>query len=602
MSFRSLEQALLSSDRTRDRLPWGGTAISAAIRLAHGGPGVVERRATPLSQCLEQEEDIEGFVIEEDDLESTLVRESYKHGVLVNSSRFYAYVKEDARRTRHRRPRWESLFLPSSRFQLAWNVIIVAVTVMMSVIEPFVIAFDYPMKLKGRGLSAAPIIDFVAGALFFIDTFVVNFLEAKVLTCRSTGRRKLITTPRLIRKIYTLEGSFVTDVIVSVPFVVQIIASIKGESTPVERLTRILRLLRVLRVTGSSLTTPEILFMKLFRMTPMVIFIAQTLLVFALLVHSVACVYIFVAIQEGRNQSWLTQADLADGSNSEIYIVALYFATATITTVGFGDISAGSNDLERCISTVAMIVGAIFFAYLVGSMGASIQALSTTMSRQRKFRERVTRVHAFLDRQHAPTHIRRHIMSFISEVEPRRTFLRENEEIMKSLPTDLMASMAHHMLAPNVGRIFGNVSNGLCQHIVSVFELVVIEPGMVIDSGYFYVVTEGVVAISSPNERKMIAVLTGQADAYLCYFGLDELIPPERRKSVRASALTVCELWRARASAIEEIFKSHPFLAQIMLEKIRSLEDDEFSELLAYRVFILESFLARFVATRESGE
>ena len=253
-----------------------------------------------MSQCLEQEEDIEGFVIEEDDLESTLVRESYKHGVLVNSSRFYAYVKEDARRTRHRRPRWESLFLPSSRFQLAWNVIIVAVTVMMSVIEPFVIAFDYPMKLKGRGLSAAPIIDFVAGALFFIDTFVVNFLEAKVLTCRSTGRRKLITTPRLIRKIYIFEGTFVTDVIVSVPFVVQIIASIKGESTPAERLTRILRLLRVLRVTGSSLTTPEILFMKLFRMTPMVIFIAQTLLVFALLVHSVACVYIFVAIQEGR--------------------------------------------------------------------------------------------------------------------------------------------------------------------------------------------------------------------------------------------------------------------------------------------------------------
>ena len=600
MSFRSLEQALLSPDRTRDRLPWGGTAISAAIRLAHGGPGV-ERRATPLSQCLEQEEDIEGFVIEEDDLESTLVRESYKHGVLVNSSRFYAYVKEDARhRTRHR-PRWESLFLPSSRFQLAWNVIIVAVTVMMSVIEPFVIAFDYPMKLKGRGLSAAPIIDFVAGALFFIDTFVVNFLEAKVLTCRSTGRRKLITTPRLIRKIYIFEGTFVTDVIVSVPFVVQIIASIKGESTPAERLTRILRLLRVLRVTGSSLTTPEILFMKLFRMTPMVIFIAQTLLVFALLVHSVACVYIFVAIQEGRDQSWLTQADLVDGSNAEIYIVALYFATATITTVGFGDISAGSNDLERCVTTLAMIAGAIFFAYLVGSMGASIQALSTTMSRQRKFRERVTRVHAFLDRQHAPTHIRRHIMSFISEVEPRRTFLRENEEIMKSLPTDLMAAMAHHMLAPNVGRIFGNVSNGLCRHIVSLFELIVIEPGMVIDSGYFYIVTEGVVAISSPDERKMIAVLTGQADAYLCYFGLDELVPREQR-NFRASALTVCELWRARASAIEEIFTCHPSLARAMLEKIRSVEDDEFSELLAYRVSILESFLARFVAMREGGE
>lgn len=44
---------------------------------------------------------------------------------------------------------------------------------------------------------------------------------------------------------------------------------------------------------------------------------------------------------------------------------------------------------------------------------------------------------------------------------------------------------------------------------MSVFELVVIEFGMVIDFGYFYVVIEGVVVILSFNECKMIVVFIG---------------------------------------------------------------------------------------------
>lgn len=64
--------------------------------------------------------------------------------------------------------------------------------------------------------------------------------------------------------------------------------------------------------------------------------------------------------------------DLVDGLNFEIYIVVLYFVIVMIMIVGFGDIFAGSNDFERCISIVAMIVGAIFFVYFVGSMGVLI--------------------------------------------------------------------------------------------------------------------------------------------------------------------------------------------------------------------------------------
>ena len=86
----NIERSLL--DRNRDRpLPWGGVAVSVAARLAARGDSgrVVPRRATPLD-CILQEEDIDGYSFDhEDDLESTLVRESYKHGVLVNSTKFF---------------------------------------------------------------------------------------------------------------------------------------------------------------------------------------------------------------------------------------------------------------------------------------------------------------------------------------------------------------------------------------------------------------------------------------------------------------------------------------------------------------------------------
>lgn len=70
----------------------------------------------------------------------------------------------------------------------------------------------------------------------------------------------MIKTRRLVRQLYFMDGDFNLDLLVGIPFVVQLLVSVKGESSPVERLTRLLRLLRVFRLVGVRLTTPEILF------------------------------------------------------------------------------------------------------------------------------------------------------------------------------------------------------------------------------------------------------------------------------------------------------------------------------------------------------
>lgn len=588
---RSLERSLLTRDASR-RLPWGGTAIAKAIRAAYDANRApssepLERRTTALSACLEQEEDIEGFVEDDVDFESTLVREAYKHGVVVNSKKFGDFVRADDAEHRRRRPSFVPPFLlPSSRFILAWNVLVVSVSLLLCVLEPFVIAFDYPMRLKGPGLHAIPMIEFIAGSVLFSE-MIVSFFEAKVIICRSTGRRRLIKTRRLVRQLYVMDGDFNLDLLVGIPFFVQLFVSMKGESSPVERLTRLLRLLRVFRLVGTTLTTPEILFIKIFRMTPTIVFFSQTVLAFIFLVNCAACALIFVAIQEGREDTWLAQLGLEESSHSHIYVAGIYFATAIVTSVGFGDVSASSNRLEQAIVSVLMFIGAIFFAFLVGSFVASIQYFSRQSTRQRKYRQRLTRVHAFLDREGISQRLRCHVMSYTSEVEPRRAVLQENVEIMRSLPTDLFEAVACEMLTPRFQSIFGNMSAALCADLIAEFDLVCLDPGVVIEDEFFYVVREGVVVVVDVDESMVSAVLTGATDTYLTYFGLDTVRDAGERKNHQCSTLTVCELWRTRS--LRGMLTMNPHLIQALINKIRAVEDDTFKELLEYRVQSLSS-------------
>ena len=61
----------------------------------------------------------------------------------------------------------------------------------------------------------------------------------------------------------------------------------------------------------------------------------------------------------------------------EMYLYSVYWAIATVTSIGYGDVAATStNQAEQLVCTILMIVGAIVFAQIVGSFCGLAAALS----------------------------------------------------------------------------------------------------------------------------------------------------------------------------------------------------------------------------------
>ena len=67
-------------------------------------------------------------------------------------------------------------------------------------------------------------------------------------------------------------------------------------------------------------------------------------------------------------------------SDSDLYLIGFYFTITTITTVGYGDVSAGTFG-ERIFCICLMIVGVISYSFAISSFTSIITTLDSRMAK-----------------------------------------------------------------------------------------------------------------------------------------------------------------------------------------------------------------------------
>ena len=91
--------------------------------------------------------------------------------------------------------------------------------------------------------------------------------------------------------------------------------------------------------------------------------------------HFIGCFWFFVSKLQGYpSDCWVVGSGLLDSDWETQYLISIYWAFTTVSSVGYGDISGG-NATERNIAIVIMIAGTAFYAYAIGNLTAMIASL-----------------------------------------------------------------------------------------------------------------------------------------------------------------------------------------------------------------------------------
>jgi hypothetical protein len=139
------------------------------------------------------------------------------------------------------------------------------------------------------------------------------------------------------------------------------------------RLTKLLRMLKIMK--GKNVSRMTKYFLDKFKIDSNIERFIIFIFTFLILNHLSACFWYMIAkFDDFSPDCWVTRLGFIDESSYDLYIISLYWTLTTVTTVGYGDISAGSTP-ERIYSLFIMSIGVLMYSYAIGSLTSIVAAI-----------------------------------------------------------------------------------------------------------------------------------------------------------------------------------------------------------------------------------
>ena len=255
---------------------------------------------------------------------------------------------------------WFPLF-PESTLKRIWDAFCMFLLVYCSFSVPYSIAFVTSDSPSGH-LSDIDYSDLAIDVFFMIDiclTFVTQFENQGVM------EKNLAVIARNY-----ISSWFFPDLAGSFPFDIVIAAAMgSAGNLSAMKLIRMVRLVRAAKFLSKLNKLKQKEGMEAFG--PAIgIFSSIFILVFS--AHFLGCFFTLLAGTE-TGVTWLIHydADLEYADNFTRYIVALYWAVISLTTMGYGDVVPASH-IERIFAVAVALIGAVVFAHCVGTISSLI--------------------------------------------------------------------------------------------------------------------------------------------------------------------------------------------------------------------------------------
>ncbi|XP_046291446.1 potassium voltage-gated channel subfamily H member 3 isoform X3 [Marmota monax] len=361
------------------------------------------------------------------------------------------------------------ILLHCGALRATWDGFILLATLYVAVTVPYSVCVS-----TAREPSAArgppSVCDLAVEVLFILD-IVLNFRTTFV-----SKSGQVVFAPKSICLHYVTTW-FLLDVIAALPF--DLLHAFKVNVYFGAHLLKTVRLLRLLRLL------PRLDRYSQYSAVVLTLLMA----VFALLAHWVACIWFYIGQQEiesseselpeigwlqelarrletpyylvgkrpvGENSSGQNDNCSSSSSSSEAngtglellggpslrsaYITSLYFALSSLTSVGFGNVSA-NTDTEKIFSICTMLIGALMHAVVFGNVTAIIQRM---YARRFLYHSRTRDLRDYIRIHRIPKPLKQRMLEYFQATWAVNNGI-DTTELLQSLPDELRADIAMHL-------------------------------------------------------------------------------------------------------------------------------------------------------------
>uniref|UniRef100_A0A0N4ZNR3 Cyclic nucleotide-binding domain-containing protein n=1 Tax=Parastrongyloides trichosuri TaxID=131310 RepID=A0A0N4ZNR3_PARTI len=336
-----------------------------------------------------------------------------------------------------------------SPFKAVWDWIILLLVIYTAIFTPYVAAFllrETQNNGTRKGTSFTEpleIIDLIVDIMFIVD-IIINFRTTYV-----NDNDEVVSHPGKIAMHY-FKGWFIIDLIAAVPFDLLLANNENDEvgTTTLIGLLKTARLLRLVRVARKLDRYSE------YGAAVLLLLMAT----FALIAHWLACIWYAIGSAELANKeniTWLhhlskhlnepyisTNGTVPVGGPSlkSRYVTSLYFTLSTITSIGFGNVSA-TTDSEKIFTIIMMILGSLMYASVFGNVSAIIQRLYSGTAR---YHTEMSRLREFIRFHQIPNPLRQRLEEYFQHAWSYTNGIDMNL-VLKGFPDCLQADICLHL-------------------------------------------------------------------------------------------------------------------------------------------------------------